>query len=90
MINDVLKDTDERMKSAVSVLEEDLRGMRTGRASTALVEKLPVEYYGTSTPLFQLATITVPEIGGLRIERIVRLSSSGCEALDSFPMRLHW
>jgi ribosome recycling factor len=61
MINDVLKDAAERMKSAVSVLEEDLRGMRTGRASTGLVEKLNVEYYGTDTPLFQLATISVPE-----------------------------
>ena len=36
------------------------------------------------------ATITVPGVGGLRTERIVRLNSSGCEALDSFPMRLHW
>jgi ribosome recycling factor len=61
MIKDVLKDAEERMRSALTVLEDDLKGMRTGRASTALVEKLPVEYYGTPTPLFQLATITVPE-----------------------------
>lgn len=61
MINDVLKDAAERMKSAVTVLEDDLRGMRTGRASAGLVEKLSVEYYGTDTPLFQLATISVPE-----------------------------
>lgn len=60
-IKDVLKDAEDRMKSALSILEEDLRGMRTGRASTGLVEKLPVEYYGTETPLFQLATISVPE-----------------------------
>lgn len=61
MIKDVLKDAEERMKNAVAVLEEDLMGMRTGRASTGLVERLNVEYYGTPTPLFQLATITVPE-----------------------------
>ncbi|MCL4238713.1 MAG: ribosome recycling factor [Anaerolineae bacterium] len=61
MIKDVLKDAEERMKSAVAVLEEDLRGMRTGRASTGLVEKLGVDYYGTETPLYQLATISVPE-----------------------------
>jgi ribosome recycling factor len=61
MIKDVLKDAEERMKSALAVLEEDLQGMRTGRASTGLVERLNVEYYGTPTPLFQLATITVPE-----------------------------
>ena len=61
MINDVLKDCEERMKSAVTVLEEDLKGLRTGRASTGLVEKLEVDYYGTATPLYQMATIAVPE-----------------------------
>lgn len=60
-IKDVLKDTEERMKGAILVLEEDLRGMRTGRASAGLVEKLPIDYYGTETPLYQLATISVPE-----------------------------
>ncbi|GAB4422712.1 MAG: ribosome recycling factor [Anaerolineae bacterium] len=49
------------MKNALAVLEDDLRGMRTGRASTGLVEKLEVEYYGTPTPLYQLATLSVPE-----------------------------
>lgn len=61
MVNDVLKDCEERMKNAVAVLEEDLKGLRTGRASTGLVEKLHVDYYGTPTPLYQLATISVPE-----------------------------
>ena len=61
MINDVLKDAEDRMKSTVHVLEQDLASMRTGRASTALVEKLSIVYYGTSTPLFQLASISVPE-----------------------------
>jgi ribosome recycling factor len=60
-IKDVLKDAEDRMKHTVSVLEEDLRGMRTGRASSGLVEKLAVDYYGTATPLFQLATISIPE-----------------------------
>ncbi len=61
MIKDVLKDAEERMKSALSVLEEDLRGMRTGRASTALVERLPIDYYGQETPLQHLATLSIPE-----------------------------
>jgi ribosome recycling factor len=60
-IKDVLKDAEDRMKGAISVLEEDLRGMRTGRASAGLVEKLPVDYYGSETPLYQLATISIPE-----------------------------
>lgn len=61
MIKEVLKDAEDRMKSTLHVLEQDFAAMRTGRASTALVEKLPVEYYGTPTPLFQLAGISVPE-----------------------------
>lgn len=58
---EVLKDAEERMKSTLSVLEDDLMGMRTGRASTALVEKLVVEYYGVETPLQHMATLSVPE-----------------------------
>jgi ribosome recycling factor len=49
------------MKGALEALEEDLAGIRTGRASPALVEKLSVEYYGIPTPLVQLASISVPE-----------------------------
>src|SRR5690606_3647291 len=60
-IKDVLKDAEERMKSTLAVLEEDLKARRTGRASGALVEKLLVDYYGVATPLFQLASISVPE-----------------------------
>jgi len=51
----------ERMQTALNLLEEDLSGIRTGRASPALVEHLAVEYYGTQTPMIQLATISVPE-----------------------------
>lgn len=61
MIKDVLRDAEGRMRSAVSVLQEDLAGIRTGRASTALVEKITVDYYGVPTPLFQIAGISVPE-----------------------------
>ncbi|HNX45101.1 MAG: ribosome recycling factor [Anaerolineaceae bacterium] len=61
MIDDLYKDSHERMETALSVLEEDLMGIRTGRASPALVEKLLVEYYGSDLPLIQLASISVPE-----------------------------
>ena len=52
---------DTRMERAVEAMERDFSAIRTGRASTALVERLPVEYYGTQTPLNQLAGISVPE-----------------------------
>lgn len=61
MINDVLREAEERMQKAVEALQEDLRTVRTGRASPALIERLPVEYYGVPTPLQQLATISAPE-----------------------------
>jgi len=57
MIQDALRDAEVRMRGAINALEEDLTSIRTGRASPKLVEKLPVEYYGTTTPLQQLAAI---------------------------------
>ncbi|GAB4554750.1 MAG: ribosome recycling factor [Anaerolineae bacterium] len=61
MINDVLRDAEGKMKSAITALEEHIAGIRTGRASPHLVDKLMVDYYGTPTPLYQMATINVPE-----------------------------
>jgi len=68
MIRDIMKDAENRMKSALQTLEEDLSGIRTGRATPALVEKLPIDYYGTPTPLMQLASISVPEARALLIK----------------------
>ncbi len=61
MIKDLLKDGEQRMQLTLDVLEDDLTGIRTGRASPALIEKLAVEYYGSTLPLIQMATISVPE-----------------------------
>jgi len=61
VIKDTLREAAERMQTVLDLLEEDLSSIRTGRASPALVEKLPVDYYGTHTPMIQLATISVPE-----------------------------
>ena len=68
MIKDILNDAETRMRGAISVLHDDLAGIRTGRASPALVERLHVEYYGTPTPLLQLASISVPEPRSLLIK----------------------
>ncbi len=61
MIKDTIREAALRMQNALDVLDEDLVGIRTGRASPGLVERLPVDYYGAQTPLIQLATISVPE-----------------------------
>jgi ribosome recycling factor len=68
MLKEVYKEAETRMKGAIQSLEEDLSGIRTGRAHPALVEKLPIEYYGTPTPLVQLASISVPEPRSLLIK----------------------
>lgn len=61
MIKELIHDAEKRMKSAILSLQEDLAGVRTGRASPALIEKMSIEYYGSPVPLLQLATISVPE-----------------------------
>lgn len=61
MIKELLFETEQRMDKAIDALIGDLVGYRTGRASPALVERIQVEYYGTSTPLNQIASIAVPE-----------------------------
>src|SRR3954469_9248143 len=61
MIEDVLKDAEDRMKKAVDVLKRDLTTIRTGRATPALIDRMNVEYYGTPMPLNQLASISAPE-----------------------------
>src|SRR6202047_2653447 len=59
--DEALFDAEERMEKAVAVLRDELRGLRTGRATPALVDSLRVEYYGSPTPLKQLAQISTPE-----------------------------
>jgi ribosome recycling factor len=68
MIKDILKEAEARMQGALHALIDDLAGIRTGRASPALVEKLPIEYFGVPTPLLQLASISVPEPRSLMIK----------------------
>ncbi len=68
MIQDLLKDAESRMKKVVSKYKEELAGMRTGRASTAIVENIKVDYYGSEMPLKQLATISTPEPNQILIQ----------------------
>src|SRR5436309_7628887 len=58
---EILFDGEERMEKAVNVLKDELRGLRTGRATPALVDSIRVEYYGSPTPLKQLAQISTPD-----------------------------
>ncbi len=61
MIQDVLREAEGKMKKAVESLRHNLSTIRTGRASTGLVEHLPVDAYGSTMPLNQLAGVSIPE-----------------------------
>jgi ribosome recycling factor len=61
MSTETITAADQKMSRAIEAMERDFQAFRTGRASTALVERLTVDYYGTQTPLNQLAGISVPE-----------------------------
>lgn len=67
-MKDVLDDAQDRMKKALAALHREFAKLRTGRASTSLVEDIMVDYYGTPTPLKQIASISVPESRSLTIQ----------------------
>jgi ribosome recycling factor len=79
VIKDILREAEMRMHAAIQNLDDDLAGIRTGRANPVLVEKLSIEYYGTPTPLMQLASISVPEPRGLLIKPFDPSSLKGIE-----------
>ena len=61
MIEDVKKETASRMKKSVEAVHDELRRLRTGRASTSLLEHITVEYYGSDTPINQVASVSVED-----------------------------
>jgi ribosome recycling factor len=61
MVNDIYADAEDRMNKALENLERDYKKLRTGRASVSLVDGIRAGYYGTPTPLNQLATVTIPD-----------------------------
>jgi len=95
-----LDDAEDRMDKTVEHFSEEIRGFRTGRASTGLIENIRVDYYGTMTPLSQMASITVPEArcllvkpfdpSGLKdIERAILAADLGLNpAIDSGNLRV--
>ena len=58
---EIISESKAKMKKAVEILQDELKAVRTGRASTALVENIKVDYYGTPTPLKQMATLGTPQ-----------------------------
>ncbi|MCR3758536.1 ribosome recycling factor [Clostridium felsineum] len=68
MVNDIIKELEEKMKKTISSLKKELASMKAGRATPAMLDRIEVDYYGTMTPLNQLANISVPESRILMIQ----------------------
>jgi len=68
MVAEIFEDAERRMHKAVDALRQDLAAIRTGRASSALIERIQIDYYGTQTPINQVATISVPDARQLLIQ----------------------
>ena len=67
-IDTILLDTEERMEKALAALERDFQKLRTGRATTALVDGIKADYYGTPTPISQMASVAVPDSRTITIQ----------------------
>lgn len=74
-----IKDCTNRMQKSIDSLEKDFSRLRTGRASTALVDNIRVEYYGTPTPLNQVASVSIPDSRTISISPWDRNSFSNIE-----------
>lgn len=79
VVADNLKQAEEKMQKAIQVAREEFGGVRTGRASPTLLERIDVDYYGTKTPLNQIAGISVPEAKMLVISPYDRTALSAIE-----------
>jgi ribosome recycling factor len=67
-VKDVIKDTELKMKKTIEATQREFSVVRTGRASTALVENIRVEYYGAPTPLKQVASVSTPDARLVQIQ----------------------
>ena len=79
MIDELLADSRERMAKSVEAMRHEFGSVRTGRASPALLDRISVEYYGASTPLKQLATVSAPEARLLTIQPYDKTSIKAIE-----------
>ena len=64
----VLEETERKMDSSITALKRELSAIRTGRATPALIENVPVDYYGVSTPLNQIASISTPDARAIMVQ----------------------
>ena len=79
MIEDIKKQTEERMKKAMTALDDNFASVRTGRANAFVLDKIRVDYYGVPTPINQMAAIKVPDAHTLLVEPWDKSALKGIE-----------
>lgn len=67
MVKDILKETETKMKKGVEVVRQEFIKIRTGKATTALLDGIKVDYYGTMMPLNQIANVSTPDVHSLTV-----------------------
>lgn len=78
-VDTIVAETKSKMEKGIGVFQDELKGFRTGRASTALVENIKVDYYGTPTPIKQLASLAVPQADMIVIKPFDATAVQGIE-----------
>src|SRR6266496_6741250 len=78
-VEETLRDAEAKMRAAVSVAQEELASLRTGRANPKLLDRLSIEYYGTQVPMNQLASLSVPEPRLLIVQPFDRIALAAIE-----------
>lgn len=81
----VLLDSEDRMDKALGALDRDFSRLRTGRASTGLVDNIKVDYYGTPTPISQLASVAIPDSRTITIQPWIAARSPAWKRPSSSP-----
>lgn len=79
MTNEVIKSCEEKMVKTINVYKQELKTMKAGRANPSILDKIEVEYYGTLTPLSQMANVSAPEPRILLIQPYDKTSIKGIE-----------
>ena len=60
-MNELIKHTEEKMNKTIAVLERDYKAVRAGRANASVLDRINVDYYGTPTPIQQMAAVSIPD-----------------------------
>ncbi len=85
MIEEIIQEARERMNKSVSIIEDELVRIRTGRANTALLDYIQVDYYGTATPIAQCATVGIQDARTISVQPWEDINKAVKRLIKSLP-----